>query len=823
MSPSSKRRSRKVDRKSSSNLEELKLEALHCACDPASLGFDTTDALPRLEEVIGQPRAFRAMELGTEVSGPGFNIFVLGLPGSGKTTLIREYLERKAAAEPVPDDWCYVNNFLDSHQPKALKLPAGRGVDLRKDIQSFLTRCKSEIVRVFESKEYKEELKRLKESQEKYSERELTKLNKLVNKDNFLIVRTPFGLMLVPAEGGKPMTPADLEAMTPKKREKLERVEAKLQDEVKAGLERIRDKERDTHEKVQELNSRTALFAVEYLIKELKAKYEGLEQVITHLESVQQDMVTNIDQIRLSDTEAKGPSGLLSTPDFLQRYDVNIVVDNSIRDSAPVIVENHPSYHNLIGRIEHEVFMGASRTDFTMIRPGALHRANGGYLILPARDVLLSSYTWEGLKRVLREESIRIVSLGTQLGLLSTVSLEPEPIPLRVKIVLIGTPLLYYLLRSHDEDFAKLFKVKAEFANLMDRTKETENEYALFVKAVVDANQLPPFESTAVARIIEYGSRLAEHQGKLSTRFGKIADLIRESAYWAGKLDQKVVTTGAVDKAIEENIFRSNLIEERLQEMVSDETLLIDVAGEAIGQVNALSVLAMGDYAFGRPTRVTATVHSGQDGVVDIEREAKLGGRIHTKGVLIISGLLGERYGQNQPLSLSAALTFEQSYEAIEGDSASAAELFALLSAIAEVPLRQDLAITGSVNQHGQIQAVGGINEKIEGFFKTCKVKGITGSQGVIIPKGNVPHLMLNDDVIQAVTDGKFHIWPITTVDEGLGLLAGREPGELKEDGTYPEDSINYAAAARLVEFADAVRAVSSGAEKKLKDKEEGD
>ena len=823
MSPSSKRRSRKVDRKSSSNLEELKLEALHRACDPASLGFDTTDALPRLEEVIGQPRAFRAMELGTEVSGPGFNIFVLGLPGSGKTTLIREYLERKAAAEPVPDDWCYVNNFDNPHQPKVLRLPAGRGVDLRKDIQSFLTRCKSEIVRVFESKEYKEELKRLKESQEKYSERELTKLNELVNKDNFLIVRTPFGLMLVPAEGGKPITPADLEAMTPKQRKKLERVEAKLQDEVKAGLGRIRDRERDTHEKVQELNSRTALFAVEYLIKELKAKYDGLKQVIAHLESIQQDIVTNIDQIRMREPDAKGPPGQLSVPDILQRYDVNVVVDNSIRDSAPVVVENHPSYHNLIGRIEHEVFMGASRTDFTMIRPGALHRANGGYLILPARDLLLSSYTWEGLKRVLREESIRIVSLGTQLGLLSTVSLEPEPIPLSVKIVLIGTPLLYYLLRSYDEDFAKLFKVKAEFANLMDRTTETENEYALFVKAVVDANQLPPFESTAVARIIEYGSRLAEHQGKLSTRFGKIADLIRESAYWAGKLDQKVVTAVAVDKAIKESIYRSNLIEERLQEMISDDTLLIDVTGDAIGQVNALSVLAMGDYAFGRPTRVTATVHSGQDGVVDIEREAKLGGRIHTKGVLIISGLLGERYGQNQPLSLSAALTFEQSYEAIEGDSASAAELFALLSAIAEVPLRQDLAITGSVNQHGQIQAVGGINEKIEGYFKTCKVKDINGSQGVIIPKGNVPHLMLDDDVIQAVNDGKFHIWPITTVDEGLALLAGREPGELKDDGTYPEGSINHEAAKRLVEFADAVRAVSPGAEKKPKNGEEGD
>jgi lon-related putative ATP-dependent protease len=451
--------------------------------------------------------------------------------------------------------------------------------------------------------------------------------------------------------------------------------------------------------------------------------------------------------------------------------------------------------------------MGASRTNFVMIQPGALHRASGGYLILPARDVLLNNYAWEGLKRALREQSIRIINLGTQLGLLSTVSLEPEPIPLNVKVVLIGTPILFYMLRAYDEDFPKLFKVKAEFATIMDRTQETEHEYALFVKAVVDANQLPAFDSTAVAEVIDYGSRLAEDKDKLSTRFGEISDLIRESAYWSKKLEQDIVSGPAVKKAVKEGIYRSNLIEERLQEMISDETLLIDVTSETVGQVNALSVLQMGDYAFGRPTRVTATVHPGQGGVVDIEREAKLGGRIHTKGVLIISGYLGERYGQKKPLNLSAALTFEQSYEAIEGDSASAAELFALLSAVSEIPLRQDLAITGSVNQHGQIQAVGGINEKIEGFFKTCKMKGLSGSQGVIIPKGNVPHLMLDDEVIRSVAEDKFHIWPITTVDEGLRLLTGMETGVLAEDGTYPEGTFNHKAFERLAEFAEVVRA----------------
>jgi lon-related putative ATP-dependent protease len=819
--PRSKKKTKKASLEEAPPFIALDLDTLHRACDPRSLGFKTTDELPELTDVIGQPRAFRAMELGTEVLGSGFNIFVLGLPGSGKTTLIRQYLERKASSEPVSDDWCYVNNFANPHEPKALKLPAGRGVELRKDIQSLLTVCKQEIIRVFESKEYNEELGRLKEVQEKRAEKELAKLTEQAAKYNFLLARTPFGFMLIPAVDGKPLKPTDLEELSSEQREKLKGLEDKLQDEVKSSLTRIRKGERETQDKIQELDARTALYAVGHLIDELKAKYKGLKQVISHLESVQEDMITNIDQLRSPESDSKSPLAQLAAPNLFQRYDINVIVDNSERDSAPVVVENHPSYQNIIGRIEHEVVMGASRTNFGMIQPGALHRANGGYLILPARDVLINTYAWEGLKRALREESIRIINLGAQLGLLSTVSLEPEPIPLDVKIVLIGTPMLFYLLRAYDEDFPKLFKVKAEFATIMDRTPETEHEYALFVKAVVDANQLPAFDSTAVAEIIEYGSRLAEDQGKLSTRFGEIADLIRESAYWSKKMEQAIVSGSAVEKAITESIYRSNLIEERLHEMVSNDTLLIDVTGEAVGQVNALSVLQMGDYAFGRPTRVTATVHPGQDGVVDIEREAKLGGRIHTKGVLIISGFLGARYGQKQQLNLSAALTFEQSYDDIEGDSASAAELFALLSAISEIPLRQDLAITGSVNQHGQIQAVGGINEKIEGFYKTCKVKGISGSQGVIIPKGNVPNLMLDDEIIKSVADGKFHIWPITTVDEGLALFTGREAGEIDGDGNYPEDSFNHEANERLAKFAEVVRAAAGEPSKNTNENEE--
>jgi lon-related putative ATP-dependent protease len=791
----------------------LKKEALRNVCDPKTLGFKTTDELPRLTEVIGQPRAFRALELGTEISSPGFNIFALGLPGSGKTTLIREYLERKAEDDPVPDDWCYVNNFANSHEPKLLRLPAGRAVELRSDVRNLIDRCKAEISRVFESEEYTLARGRLTEELEKTQNEELEHLTKAAAKNNFMLAQSPMGFMLVPMVDGKPLSPEELSKISPEQRAEFEKIETELQGEVKKSVVKVQEKRKETHSKVKELDKNTALFAVEHLIEALRDSYVGLEPVVEYFDTLKDDIVANAGQFRQPEKEPAGPLGQTASPSVSERYDVNVLVDNTECKGAPVIVENHPSYHNLLGRIEHEVVLGATKTNFNLIRAGALHRANGGYLILPAREVMLNTYAWEGLERALREGCIRIVEMGTQLGLLSTATLEPEPIPLDVKIVLIGTPALYYLLRAYDEDFAKLFKVKAEFATLMDRTKETENEYALFVKAVVDDNELASFDRSAVARIIEFGSRLAEDQNKLSTRFGQVADLIREAAHWAKVKGDKTVSVAAIDRAIEEAIYRNNLIEERLQELVDQGLLLIETKGEAIGQVNALSVLQIGDYAFGRPTRVTATVHPGRDGVVDIEREAKLGGRAHTKGVLIIGGFLGSRYGQKQPLNLSSRLTFEQSYEGVEGDSASAAELFALLSAIAGIPLRQDRAMTGSVNQYGQIQPIGGVNEKIEGFFASCDSQGLSGSQGVIIPESNVSHLMLKLEVLEAVEAGKFHIWPISTVDEGLSLLTGREAGELQDDGSYLEGTFNHAVMARLEGFAESLRAASADTE----------
>ena len=774
-------------------------------CQPASLGFSSTNDLPDLEDVIGQPRAIRALELGSEVSGPGYNTFVIGLSGSGRTTLSREYLQRKAAGEPVPDDWCYVNDFDNPRHPKALSLPAGRGLEFKKEIQELIQHCENDVARIFESDEYTQEHDRLIGEMKKSQETEFLRLQQHVEKYSFIIVRTPFGFALVPAVQGKPLKPEEIEGLSEEQRAKLTQLQSKLEEEVEKSLNRLREIETNTTNQLRELNERTILFTLRPLMDALRARYAGFENILAHLETIQTDIVQNAEQFH-SKEQSNPLAAQTGEQNWQHRYEVNVLIDHSQLQGAPVIVENHPSFTNLLGRIEHEAIMGSARTDFTMIQPGALHLANGGYLILPARDLLINPYAWEGLKRALRDGELRIIELANQLGLVSTVTLDPQPIPLRIKVFLVGSPMLYYLLRHYDEDFSKLFKVRAEFGTLMERTPQTEQEYGLFVKSVVIDNQLAPFDNLAVARIIEYSSRLAEDQNKLSTRFGMIADLVREAAYWARKDGNPEIVTGkAVRRAIQESIYRSNLVEERIQELIERGTLMVAVTGEAVGQINALSVLMLGDYMFGRPSLITASAYPGRGGVVDIERASDMGGPIHTKGVLILTGFLGERYQTKKPLSISANLTFEQSYEGVEGDSASAAELFALLSAIANIPLRQDRAITGSVNQHGMIQPVGGVNEKIEGFFATCKALGLSGEQGVIIPANNQSNLMLAEEVVAAVESGQFHIWTIHHVDEGLRLLTHLEPGERREDGSYPEGSFNRQVVDRLEQFSKAV------------------
>ena len=788
-------------------------------CNPESLGFTSTDELEYLGNIIGQPRAFRALELGSDVSGIGYNIFILGRPDSGRTTLTRDYLLNKARQEEIPPDWCYVNNFENPHQPLALQLPTGRANELRKDMQQMVSECQRGIVTTFSSEEYTRErdqmLNLLKEQQSKA----FSELEQHAAKYNFMLAKTPYGLFLGPAIEGKPITPEDLAKLGEEEKQKLADLQKKLTERMEKTLSQVRKLEQQAGEAVHELDQRTSLYIIQPLVQALKERYTGIQAVIDYLERVQADLVENSGYFRQEDrTEQRS---LLQEKEWEVRYQVNVLVNNGGIDSAPVVVENQPTYQNLLGSIGHDVITGVAYTNFSHIRPGALHRANGGYLILPARDVLVNPYAWEGLKRVLRDRKIRMLEIGSQMGLSSAVTLEPEPIPLDVKVILVGTPLLYYQLRAYDEDFAKLFKVRAEFATEMDRTPEHEQDYAHFIKSVTLDNNTLPFDRSAAARLIEHSSRLVEDQYKLSTQFGIIADLICEASYWAKKDGQKVVNAGSVQKAIDERIYRSNLVEERIQEMILQDQLVVQVSGEASGQINALAVASLGDYAFGRPNRVSASCSVGQAGVIDIERQAKLGGNIHTKGILIINGLMGRLYGQERPLSLTASLTFEQSYDEVEGDSASAAELIALLSALTGIPINQNMAITGSINQHGQIQTIGGVNAKVEGFFEICRQKGLTGGQGVIIPHSNVRNLMLNEDVRQAVRDGQFHLWSVKTVGEAVTLLTGMPFGEAQPDGSYPEGTFNNAVISRLEDFRQAVKASLPGIKADTTDKAE--
>jgi len=794
-------------------------------CDPGSFEFENTDDLPFLSDFIGQKRAMRAVDFGAGIAGHGFNIYALGLPGSGKTTLTRKYLEQIAANEPTPEDWCYVTNFDDPHKPRALRLPAGRGTALRAHMVELVEHCRKDIAKAFQSEEYEREKEQATKTYQNEQEKELEALQQQLAEDNFALLRVPGGLVLTPAVEGRPLKERELEKLSDEEREKVQKLRARLEKEVERGLRRLREMEEALHQELKQLDEETTLRAIGHLVDDLRKQYGDTPQVIEYLDQVQADIVVNANDFRNEQEKLRqSPIGMpmpVSAPSFV-RYEVNVLVDRGDASGAPVVVESNPTYHNLIGRIEHHAFMGAVSTDLTMIKPGALHRANGGYLVLPVREVLINYLSWEALKRSLKDRRVRIEELGAQLSLVSTVTLEPETIPLDVKIVLIGNALLYYLLHAYDEDFQKLFKVKADFAAEMDRTPETENDYARFVHTICQEHGLSPFDRTAIARLIEHSSRMVEHQKKLTTRFGEIADLLHEANYWAGRRsndhfdpsqkdnpdhDKAVVTAVDIEQAINEKIFRNNLVEEYIQQIIAEGTLRIDTSQDVIGQANGLSIISLGDYLFGRPSRVTASTFIGKAGVVNIEREVELSGPIHSKGVLILASYLGHRYAQDQPLTLSASLVFEQSYSGVEGDSASSAELYALLSSLSGYPINQGIAVTGAVDQHGQVQPIGGVNQKIEGFFDVCRTKGLTGEQGVIIPRTNVRHLMLRQDVIDAVADGQFHVWAVDTIDEGIALLTGRVVGELDENGVYPEGTINRAVADRLAIMAKALKA----------------
>jgi len=792
-------------------ITKLEPAALFSPCDVQAFRFDTTAELEDLGEIIGQPRAVDAVKFGIGIRREGYNLFALGPAGSGRRSLVQRYAEQHAAGEPLPPDWCYINNFQQSHKPRMLALPAGRGVALQKDMEQFIEDLHGAIPAVFESSEYRTRAQSIEEEINERQEDALKRIQENAESKNIALIHTPTGFTLAPVRKGEALSYEEFQRLPEDERKQIEKDTEELQQQLSDTLHEAPKLQKEGRDRIGELNREMAGSTVVHLVEVLLQKYAGLEEVVQFLNEVREDVISNFRHF-LHEEEHKSrifgvavPSQVEGLP-WANRYRVNILATRDNHDGGPVVYEDHPNYNNLIGRVEHQAQLGALVTDFTMIRAGALHRANGGYLILDALKVLMQPFAWEGLKRALQAGEIRIESLAQLTSLISTVSVEPQPIPLNVKVILLGERHVYYLLSYLDPEFRELFKVALDFSDRMDRNEETQQLYARLIASIANKEKLRHFDRAAVGRVIEHSARMLGDSEKLATHMRSLADLLREADYWAAERGAQIVGREDVQRTIDTQVYRVDRIREHIQEEIQRGTLMIDTQGSKVGRINGLSVYDLGNFMFGRPSRITARVRVGDNQVVDIEREVELGGPIHSKGVFILSAFIGSRYVLDKPLALSASLVFEQSYGEIEGDSASSAELFALLSALADAPLKQSLAVTGSVNQHGEIQPIGGVNEKIEGFFDACERRGLTGDQGVIIPSVNVRHLMLREDVRAAVAEGKFAVYAIDTVDDGIELLTGLPAGARDADGMFPPGSANRLVDDTLARFADTMR-----------------
>lgn len=797
------------------------VERLRRSCDPATMPFETTEQVEPLLGTVGQERAISAIEFGVEIVSSGFNIFVSGPSGSGRNATACTYVEQAARAQPVPDDWVYVHNFQDPYHPQAIRLPAGQGCELASRMDELVEAARREIPRAFESEDYERRRNDILTQLHQRQQALYSQIQESAKSQGFAIELTPAGILTVPLVDDHPLSTEEYEKLPQQTKEELERRGNELRERLEQALHEGRQQEKDATERLRELEREVALFAVGHLFDELRDRYRDYPDVQEYLRQLQDDIPEHLDDFRAGPQQPEGlPAALAelqgsSREEHLSRYKVNVFVDNSETKGAPMVQEYNPTYYNLMGRLEYQARFGAMTTDFRQIKAGALHRANGGYLVLDALAVLTSPFAWDALKKALQTRESRIENIGEQYSAIPATTLRPEPIPLNVKVVMVGNPFIYYLLYHLDEDFRKLFKVKADFGPDMDRSDQHVLRYAGFISRQVRERGLHHFDRTGVARMVEYGSRLVEDQEKLSTRLADVADMVVESSHWAGKSGHDLVTAEDVDQAIAHKEYRSNLIEERIQEFIEDGTIMIDTEGTKPAQVNGLSVVDLGDYSFGRPSRITARTSLGGEGVVNIEREIKLSGPIHSKGVLILSGYLSGKYAQSYPLALSATLTFEQVYDEVEGDSASSTELYVLLSALSGLPLQQGIAVTGSVNQIGQVQAVGGVTRKVEGFYEVCKSQGLTGEQGVILPEANVKNLMLKDEVVQAVRTGKFHLWAVRTIDEGIEILTGASAGEQQADGRYPKGTVHQLVDAKLREYAQRLKEFGAPGERR--------
>ena len=794
-------------------------EKLFRTCDPASLGFKTTDDIPDLDEILGQPRAVEAMRFGIDIRRQGYNIFVLGPQGAGRYTLIGEFLRRAAAAENKPDDWCYIFNFAEPHKPKALRLPAGQGLPFRDAMARLVDDLRAAIPAAFEAEEHQARRNLIENELKERHEQAFQAIRQDAQKKSLALGQSPTGFVFVPMRHGKPIPPEVFNALEQTERESIAAQMREMEDRLETMLRQSQTWQKESIEKLRALNQQLAQRVVDHHIGPLRREFTAFPDVIAYLDAVRDDLVTNV--LRFLKAAAAGGErgpGMMTVegiggedPAPFRRYQVNVIVHNGSTPGAPVVYEDLPTVPSLIGRVEHAAQFGQLVTDFTLIKSGTLHKANGGYLIIDARKLLLQPFAYEELKRALQARQIKIESLAQRLGYAPISTLEPEPIPLDTKVVLVGEAMIYYMLSAYDHEFAELFKVQAELSDRIDHSPETVRSYARLIAQLVRREKLRPFTAAAVARVLEHSARMVEDSAKLSARFADILDWLREADYWAGEAGAAHDSAAHVDavhvqQAIDSRIRRADRIREAMQEQILRGHVLIDTEGAKAGQVNGLSVLQVGNFMFGKPSRITARVRMGRGEVVDIERRVELGGPLHTKGVMILAGYLGAKFAPDRPLALTATLVFEQSYGGVDGDSASSTELYALLSALSEIPIRQALAVTGSVNQFGQVQAIGGVNEKIEGYFDVCAGRGFKGGEGVLIPASNAANLMLRRDVVEAVRAGRFAIYPVETIDQGIEILTGVAAGAAGPDGAYPPGSVNGRVAARLAAFAAAAR-----------------
>ncbi|MDA2918533.1 AAA family ATPase [Desulfobacterota bacterium AH_259_B03_O07] len=791
-------------------IKALSLKEVSTKFDLSKLKFKTTEELVPCREFIGQERPYRAIHLGLGMEHGGYNIFLAGPPGVGKKSIIKDLLTKIAKDKPTPADWCYVSNMNDPNEPKAIRFPTGMGKVFKKDMEELLDLMKTQIPKAFERKEFEEQKQNIMNEFQRNKNDIFDELQKKASHEQMQLQFAPTGIITIPLFREKPISQEDYNKLDEIKKEETRKRKEKVEEEVAKSIKEARKLEKKAMERVKELENKVALFAVRDILDTIREKYNSHPDVIDYLDMVQKHMLEHIENFlpdSARETAAPVPFKIPQQQPTFTEYKVNVFIDNSNTKGAPLLFETNPTYINLFGSIEKESRFGVLVTDFTMIHAGSIAKANGGYLVVDVLDVLKYPFVWDSLKKVLENQELSIEDVYQQYGLMTTVGLRPEPIKLNLKVIMTGSTYLYHLLYNYDEDFKKLFKVKADFDSVVEIRDDVLSQYACSIKTICDNDNLNQFDRSAVEAVLEHSSRLAGDRNKLSVDFGTISKIVREASYWSGVDGNcKYVKRNHVEKAIEEKVNRSNLIEEKIQELITKGMILVDISGEVVGQINGLAVYNLGDYSFGKPSRITCETYMGMEGVISIERQAKLSGNIHDKGVLILSGYIGTKYAQKKPLSLSATLAFEQSYEMVEGDSASAAELIAIISSLSGIPIKQCLSITGSVNQKGQIQPIGGVNEKVEGYYHVCKELGLTGEQGVLIPHQNKRNLMLKKEVVQSIKDGKFHIYTIETVDQAIEILTGKEAGVRKADGRFKKGTVNSLVDNRLVELAEDYR-----------------